>query len=43
MVSASNVNGESERSSVLTVYVAKEPEAPASPVETQIKRIDSTG
>lgn len=35
-ISSTNVNGESELSDVLTLYVAGKPSAPAAPIETQI-------
>lgn len=36
------MNGESELSDVLTVYIATEPEAPSQPSETAISLLDST-
>ena len=40
-ITASNVNGEGPPSNVLTVYIAKKPEAPAAVSEVAINLIDT--
>jgi hypothetical protein len=39
-ISASNINGEGEKSDVRTYYVATAPSAPAAPTETKITLFD---
>lgn len=41
-MTASNINGESVKSNVLTTYIAKEPDTPAVPVEESITIVDET-